>query len=116
MAQTITTPVCSVSPQGGGTCTYALGTSGPLTLPGYTGYFQNYVFSATPAQGYHFVRFDISGYYENSDSGRYDYTWTATANPYTTQEDGASFTLDGAAWWWQYEYQGRIYEEWIGEI
>lgn len=110
MAQTIAIPVCTVSPAGGGTCTYTLGTSGSIS--GATGAYQNYVFTATPAPGWRFLRFNVTGEIIDSVTGSRNISRQPTDNPYTTQEDGDTFEEDGSAWWWS------LYgvNEWVDSI
>ena len=66
MARVLVTPTIAVSPAGGGTASYtALGTGTPsLGQSGCTentdGRYANYRYTATPAQGFTFVGFDVS--------------------------------------------------------
>lgn len=110
MAQTIAIPVCLASPANGGSCTYALGTSGSVS--GTTGAYQNHIFTATPANGWRFLHFIVSGEIINSITGSRSFNEQKTANPYTTQADGDTLAEDGSAWWWA----AYGVEEWVDSV
>lgn len=62
MSATLVLPVCSVSPQGGGQCSYVPADEG--TLPDLhvyeRGEYKNYTYTATPTAGARFVGFDVT--------------------------------------------------------
>ena len=106
MAESFAVPTISVSPAVGGTATYALGTSGmEVDSETYQQGYQNYIYAATPAAGYEFVRFEITRTWDvYGESQRSDPTLSVASNPYTSN---GSFDVGSAAW---YEYKG----EWAG--
>lgn len=53
-------PSCSVSPAGGGICSYTNGTTGSYPNLGMDNGYQNYIYAAIPAAGYEFVDFVVT--------------------------------------------------------
>ena len=100
MARTFPTPVCTVSPAGGGTISYSAGAHGHLNdTADFKDEYQNYTYTATPAQGYTFVRFVVTvGYYNAGSSG------TMTYNYYGTASGGS----------WVYDADATVDPNWIG--
>ena len=114
MAQTIVTPVCTASPANGGSCTYSLGTSGSYSYPASSGAWQNYTYSASPAPGFRFLRFEITVTSKKTPGNPTTVTNRETSNPFET--DGAeSRWLDGSAWWMAITAYPQS-EEWIDSI
>ena len=116
MAGTLVTPVCSVSPQGGGTCTYTATTGGTLPNLGSTeiGQYQSYKYTATPAAGATFAGFDITitGYYrDNPTSPATAYT---TTNRFAGTQVGASWEYEPDITNWRTEWFEAGYAFWDG--
>lgn len=128
MAQILVTPTLSVSPAGAGTCTYSSGTSGSFS--GHqTSAFQNYVFEAHPAAGWHFSHFVITTVYNYTSTHPQDPSADDTATSTTTiNVSGDPWTWtsplsrngaivdQGGAYWWQDDYGWEINEGWISAI
>ncbi len=83
----LVTPVCTVSPAGGGTIAFAPLRDGKVPgLPYGTttdGEFRAYRYTATPAQGYRFVRFETS------------VTWTTENHSISTRGEYAGAQVGG---------------------
>ena len=109
MAHQLIVPVTSVSPAGGGTCT-AVG--GAITNPFIVGQYQPYTYTATPAAGYRFVRFEIETIVSSSDSPDEPHSRIVTNNPHTAAWDNL---FNGSTWWFDHRnYGGR--EVWVSSL
>ena len=104
-------PVVVASPAQGGVVTATGGTIQPLPwgVPVYSEY-QNYVYTATPAQGYTCTGFDVVAVVTRKDSGLQPETTTQTAH-YDGVQSGGSWILessqhlaDANGWVYWYEY------------
>lgn len=126
MALPLITPTLQVSPQGGGTLTSTATTRGRIPNRTYTDSdYQDYRYTATPATGYRFVRFDIEGTYDYTDH-RTGETTTSTrtystpdgTNPFEsvmrTEYSAFYHPACGATYWWE-RYNGK-YEEYLTQL
>lgn len=105
MSAPFAVPSCSVSPAGGGVCSYTNGTTGSIIQSAFEEAWQNYIYTATPAAGYEFDHWEFTRTWdEYNQQPRQEPTYGSPANPYTS--NGAS-DAGSAAW---YEYGG----EWAG--
>lgn len=120
----LVTPVCSVSPAGGGTITFAPIQTGKVPgLPqgiATDGEYKSFRYTATPAPGYQFVRFEThvtwttentsivhDGYFSGTASSGGD--WTYDAEPGNTWNDYfGSFLTAGYASWLRNEGFGTV--------
>lgn len=104
-------PVCSVSPQGGGQCVYALADGGTLPNLGTDerGEYQNYTYTATPAAGATFLRFDVTvaGYVRNNPQSQAEpfsvttqYAGVAVGNTWQYQPDITNWRGGGSGGVW----------------
>ena len=129
MARTIVQPQCSVSPAGGGTIAYQATTSGSFSFHGASAY-QNYQYTATPAAGYRFVRFEVTVklnwafHFPNDPGGDYSGeetlgpSWYDASNVYESNLS-ASGTINstcGGAYWYAEDYGWEQYEYWLSSI
>lgn len=96
MDGTLVLPVCSVSPQGGGQCVYALADGGTLPNLGTAerGEYQNYTYTATPAAGATFLRFDVTV------AGYSRYNPQSQAEPFSVTTQYAGVAVGNS---WQYQ-------------
>lgn len=90
-------PTTSVSPAGAGTCTYTTTGSGDLNTltPSWGaghGEYRNYRYTATPAAGYRFVRFDVT-----VDSITVDWPYSVT-NQFNGTQSGDSWIYEPSAY------------------
>ena len=128
MAQTIVQPQCSVSPPGSGTISYRATSSGTFDNHPSSSQWQNFEYTATPAPGYRFARFHITGvlhwsihypdYPEYDDSGSDTADTTRTANPYESNlsADGGVPIQSGGAWWLVSDNGWSVSEQSISSI
>ena len=104
-------PVTAVQPAGGGDCKFAKvgGEFQDPAWPAGHSLLQHYVYTAAPATGFHFVRFDIEWTHSSKSHSTAQedtpYSATRTANPYdTSSESGAYQDIPGLVW--SYDYNG----------
>ena len=96
MSEPLVLPVCTVSPQGGGQCSYVPADEG--TLPGLQVYergaYKNYTYTATPTAGARFVGFDVTvAGFERQSSAHPE-------EPFTVTTRYAGVAVGGS---WQYQ-------------
>ena len=109
-------PAVVASPAQGGTITAAGGTIQPLPWANYTSEYRNYVYTATPAQGWTCTGFDVVAVVTRKSSGIDPETTTYTAH-YAGVESGGSWVLDsslhvGDACGWVYWYEHDSLDAW----
>lgn len=110
-------PVVVASPVQGGVVTATGGTVQPLPWGSdYNSEYQNYVYSATPAQGWTCTGFDVVAVVTLKGSGQQPVTNTLTAH-YAGVESGGVWTLDssqhvGNACGWVYWYEHKTVDSW----
>lgn len=110
-------PVVVASPAGGGTITAQGGAVTPLPWAGYTSESQQYVYTATPAQGYTCTGFNVVAVItRKSDAEAQPTTTTYTAH-YDGVESGGAWILDsslhvGDATGWVYWYEHNSIDAW----
>lgn len=127
MSRTIVTPQCSVSPAGSGTIAYQATTSGSFSWSQLSA-FQNYKYTATPAAGYRFVRFEtrvvLEWSYHYYDSPGSDSTGSSTStgqfssNPHESNLSASGTVSDSqaGAYWYGGDYESYSYDFWISSI
>lgn len=113
-------PVVVASPAQGGTITAAGGTIQPLPWGSdYDSEYQNYVYTATPAQGYTCTGFDVVAVVTRKSGGLQPETTTQTAH-YDGVQSGGVWTLNSAehigdACGWVYWFEHKTIDAW-GQI
>lgn len=99
MAAPFAVPSCSVSPAGGGICTYTNGTTGSNIQDALEQEWQNYIYTATPAAGYEFDHWEFTRTWNEYDQQpRQEPTYSFPANPYAS----SGFNDSGSAGWYEY--------------
>lgn len=103
---TLITPTWQADPPNSGTVQIVVGT--PFVPTGWpTGYaeWQDFTYTASPANGYQFDHFEITinTRYTHSAGDPEDHTdtYTTHVNPY---ESSSSSFVNGSAWWYDYGY------------